>query len=253
MTNDHCDDGFWEGARAAGWSFLPGLLTPAEVRRVREELAGLSATPDLHPDCMYYVDVDAGGGRHLARVERIWEALPSLGETGIGRRLKECAARYLGEDVALFKDKLNIRYAGSNGYSPHQDSAAGWEEFADHFVSIGVFLGTSDRAHGGFEVVGGVHRDGRFPNDKGRMSDAFFDGMDRISVSAGLGDAIVLDSEAPHRTLPNRTSEDALHLLFTFAPARAGAAREAYYARKESSFSEKKEKNIFEFRVFSFQ
>ncbi len=239
-------------AAEAGWALLPGFLSREEAVALQRDVAALAAVPGDNLECMYFYGTDASDERRLTRIERIWEALPSLLETRLGERIVSRAEAYLGEPVVLFKDKLNIRYAGSAGYAPHQDSAAGWEHFAAHFVSIGVFLGRSDPFHGGFEVVDRAHRSGRFANEKGRMSDADFEALGPKAVCADLGDAILLDSEAPHRTCLNDSSTDSLHLLFTFAPARAGGIRDLYYAKKAASFTDGREGNRFEFRVFAF-
>jgi hypothetical protein len=239
-------------AAAAGWALLAGFLSRDEAAALQRDVAALAAAPDNNLECMYFFGTDASGERRLTRIERIWEALPTLLETGLGERISARAEAYLGEPVVLFKDKLNIRYSGSAGYAPHQDSAAGWEDFAAQFVSIGVFLGRSDPFHGGFEVVDGAHRSGRFANEKGRMSDADFEALGPEAVRANLGDAILLDSEAPHRTLRNDSSTDSLHLLFTFAPARAGGIRDLYYEKKAASFAQGRKSNRFEFRVFAF-
>lgn len=243
---------WYDPAAETGWALLSGFSSLEEATALQHDIATLAAAPDDNPECMYFFGTAASGERRLTRIERIWEALPSLRETGLGERIVARAEAYLGEPVVLFKDKLNIRYAGSAGYAPHQDSAAGWEDFAAHFVSIGVFLGRSDPLHGGFEVVDGAHRSGRFANEKGRMSDADFEALGPKAVRADLGDAILLDSEAPHRTLRNDSSADSLHLLFTFAPAQADGIRDLYYTKKAASFAHGREDNRFEFRVFAF-
>lgn len=239
-------------AAHAGWQVMTNFVLQDEAHTLHDSLRDLMASPSKNKNSLYYYDLSLQGERRLTRIEHIWEALPVLCDGKLGERIREGAEQYLGGPVVLFKDKLNVRYAGSAGYAPHQDSAAGWTEFADHFVSIGLFLGPSDPHHGGFEVVSDAHRRGRFSNDKGRMSDADFEALGPHAVHADLGDAILLDSETPHRTLKNESNLDSLHLLFTFATARAGAIRDTYYSKKSASFSEGRRDNCFDFRVFAF-
>ncbi|MCJ9668982.1 MULTISPECIES: phytanoyl-CoA dioxygenase family protein [unclassified Neorhizobium] len=239
-------------ARRRGWKLISPFASKAEILLLKEQLLRTTMDSDGHPHCLYYYDVLPDGKSRLTRVERIWEALTILKSAGLGERIIRAAESYLGCPVVLFKDKLNIRYAGSGGYAPHQDSAAGWGEFAERFVSIGLFLGHSDLFHGGFEVVDEQHNLGRFPNEKGKMTDDLFNTMAPMAVDADMGDALLLDSEAPHRTAHNSSSLDSWHLLFTFAPSVGGPIREEYYERKIQSFQNGKSSNRFEFRVFSF-
>jgi hypothetical protein len=239
--------------RRAGWSLIPRFLNAGELQSLRDDLAAIRNDRDKFQSCMFFYDENGAGQRRLNRIEVIWEALETLSRTSLGQRLYDCAAEYFSEPAALFKDKLNIRYTASKGYAPHQDSAAGWEEFSDRFLTIGVFLDTSDREHGGFEVVSEAHARGRFPNDRGRMDLGQFMALGPIEIIAEAGDALLIDGEAPHRTVENLSDSDNFHLLFTFVPSRFSNAREAYYDKKRLSFASNKIPDGYAFRVFSFE
>ena len=238
--------------RANGWNLVQNFASVKELELLRNDLAEVTSAPAKYEQSIYYYEVSSANEKKLNRIERIWEAIPTLTHTSFGRRIVAVAESYFEGPVVLFKDKLNIRYAGSNGYAPHQDSAAGWDEFADRFISIGLFLAQSDRQRGGFEVVNGHHNSGRFPNDKGQMTNDLFESLGPLAIVANSGDALLLDSEAPHRTLTNGSVEDSWHLLFTFASARFGEIRNKYYNKKAQSFNKGREGNRVEFRVFAF-
>ncbi|MEM5583791.1 phytanoyl-CoA dioxygenase family protein [Roseibium sp. AS2] len=239
-------------AKNIGWTQLKNYFDGEIAKSILNDIDILSNNPQKFKKCMYFFGTDNEGDRRLVRIERLWESLPTIEKTGLGARIVADAEAFLGGPVQLFKDKVNIRYAGSKGYAPHQDSAAGWEEFADRFVSIGLFLHPSDPYRGGFEVVSGAHNDGRFSNEKGRMSEEVFQALKPTALVAEQGDAVLLDSEAPHKTLDNQSDQNSVHLLFTFARVKQGDIRSAYYDEKERSFAEKRNGNEFEFRVFAF-
>ena len=149
----------------------------------------------------------------------------------LARRLMTVAQAYLETDVVLFKDKVNVRRPGGQGYPPHQDSAGGWEKYSTRFITMGVVLSRSDPAHGGFEVVPDAHRLGRLPHTGGGMSEDDFNRLKPKPVEADFGDLLLMDGETPHRSVTNASDVNVLHLLFTFAPASAGRARDVYYER----------------------
>lgn len=242
-----------DAAREHGWALLKNYFSAKEADAVTSDIRRLIQSPSNYEPCMFFYGTDANEDRRLTRIERLWEALPSLRATGLGARIVKDASTFLDGDAVLFKDKVNIRYAKSSGYAPHQDSAAGWEEFADRFVSFGLFLHPSDPFRGGFEVASNAHKVGRFSNSSGKMTEDDFLKLNPLQLTAQRGDVIVLDSEAPHKTLDNQSEEDSFHLLFTFARAMPGAAiRNAYYDKKEDSFSSSKKGNEYEFRMFKF-
>ena len=41
-----------------------------------------------------------------------------------------------GEKAVLFKDKINFKMPGGEGFKPHQDSQAGWEVYAKYFINV---------------------------------------------------------------------------------------------------------------------
>ncbi|MFZ2029427.1 MAG: phytanoyl-CoA dioxygenase family protein [Vitreimonas sp.] len=246
------DDDARASRRESGWDLLPQFASQSEIRVLREEISGLLKAPADHPDVLYFEDQTNGAAPALARMERFWEATPSLCTGALGSRLRLAASNYLGRGVSLFKDKLNMRYPHSSGYSPHQDVAAGWDAFASAFVSLCVFFEPTGPENGGFDVATGTHRGLRFPNIDGKMSDTDFEQLAHQPIRAEGGDALLLDGEAPHRSLANRSDRAAFHAIFTFTSA-SPYARAAYYKEKLSSFGARAGENTFEFRVFSFE
>jgi len=240
------------GAHEAGWFHFRKYFDDSIADSLISDIDKMIMDTKKYGNCMYFFGTNDEGDRKLTRIERLWESLPTLDESGLGQRIIADAEAFMGGPVKLFKDKVNFRYAGSKGYAPHQDSAAGWDNFAPRFVSIGLFLHRSDPQRGGFEVASGVHSHGRFVNEKGRMSEEHFQSLDPVALTAERGDALLLDSEIPHKTLDNQSDQNSLHLLFTFARLQKSDIRREYYEEKERSFADSRSSNEYEFRVFAF-
>lgn len=242
-----------ETCKTVGHALERQFLDADQQAAFRDEVERLIARRTTDGEPMYFFEETPDGARRLIRAERIWEALPTLSQGPVGEALFEIARSYFGTEAKIFKDKVNIRHAGSKGYAPHQDSAAGWDAFAQRFLSIGLFLNPSTPERGGFEVVDKAHRLGRLDNDKGKMSMELFNSFRPYGIEADAGDIILLDSEAPHRTYDNTSSHDSLHLLVTFAADPKIDLRTAYYEKKASEFQGDRGKNEFKFRVFEFE
>ena len=48
----------------------------------------------------------------------------------------EVVNELMGEESVLFKDKINYKYPGGEGFQPHQDITAGWGNYTNKHVSF---------------------------------------------------------------------------------------------------------------------
>lgn len=235
-----------------GWARMPGACNSTSIQRLQQEIQALANPGALDDRCLYFYDRQPDSGMRLTRIERFWESLPSL--TGdLGLLLQRIAGTCLGENACLFKDKINFRWPGSPGYAAHQDTAAGWVEYAHRFISIGVFLHPSSWETGGFEIASGQHRKGLFENIKGQMNAETFESLRPEPLRFDPGDLLILHGETPHRTVSNPSNECVAHFIVTFNPLSEGDQRFKYYNSKVQSFSDSAiSSNCFVFRVFEF-
>lgn len=239
-------------AQRNGWAKFDQFLDREELLQFRREINQLLITSSNFSECLcFYTDSSLEVERPV-RIECFWENIRSLAIGSIGRKLHTLAGAYLGKRATLFKDKVNVRLIGSSGYSPHQDAAAGWHSYAKKFVTIGLFLSTSNSLRGGFEVAAQHHRLGRIANNNGKIEDQMFCSLERDTPSFKSGDAILLDGEAPHRTLMNCSDDEVIHILFTFNSFDEGNCRSQYYEKKKRDFQQTKNSNRLMFRVFTF-
>ena len=63
-------------------------------------------------------------------------------------RLIAEANRLLGEDSILFKDKINFKYPGGEGFKPHQDVSAGWGKYCNKHINIAIPLCSTNEENG---------------------------------------------------------------------------------------------------------
>jgi hypothetical protein len=58
----------------------------------------------------------------------------------LSRILARPVTQLLGEEAVLFKEKINFKMPGGDGFKPHQDSQAGWRNYADFFITVMVCI-----------------------------------------------------------------------------------------------------------------
>jgi ectoine hydroxylase-related dioxygenase (phytanoyl-CoA dioxygenase family) len=149
--------------------------------------------------------------------------------------LSEPASQVFGEDVVLFKEKINFKMPGGDGFKPHQDSQAGWEEYASNFVNVMICADDCTLENGCLELVPGHNKRGLLRGMEPLTEDDTRD-MEFIKYPMKKGDIALFDSYVPHKSEKN-LSEDKRRVYFaTYNSKREGDHLEKYYSDKRKNF-----------------
>jgi len=141
------------------------------------------------------------------------------------------------EPAILYKEKVNYKLPGGDGFAPHQDVAAGWWMYKQTIhVSCLVSIDAATEANGCLEVVRGRHVDGLMGDDWKGIPDDKVASMKWEMIPTEPGDVLYFDSYVPHRSAPNMTSHPRRVLYATYAKNSEGDYRDRYYADKRLSF-----------------
>ncbi|MEK7245735.1 MAG: phytanoyl-CoA dioxygenase family protein, partial [Pseudomonadota bacterium] len=117
----------------------------------------------------------------------------------------------------------------------HQDSQAGWDKYADFFISVLVCIDEATVANGCLEVVSGHHKRGLFRSWEPMTADDM-KGMSFIPVPTRPGDLIFFDCYAPHQSQPNLSDKIRRLYYATYNKLSAGDHQAQYYADKRKSY-----------------
>jgi ectoine hydroxylase-related dioxygenase (phytanoyl-CoA dioxygenase family) len=146
------------------------------------------------------------------------------------------SASEVAEDAVLFKDKINFKMPGGDGFKQHQDIQAGWDEFAEMHITAMVALDQTNEVNGSLEVLPGVHKQGVLGSMWAPLKDVDTGHVDYVPVHCQPGDAVFFDSFAPHRSHPNRTDKARRVLYITYNKRSQGDSRKQYYADKRRNY-----------------
>jgi hypothetical protein len=223
--------------RRHGWVHLPGFLNPSETASLvawTDEITGWPETPGAW---MRYYEKAPDGGRMLARIENFvpyHEELATLLTTG---RVRELMAECCDEPVVLFKDKINFKYPGGAGFTPHQDYPAYVNFGVEHHVTLMAPADPFTLENGCLVMALDAHERRILPqNPDGTVRADVVEGLATTPLLAVPGDVIVFDAWVPHWSGRNESSAPRRSYYMTFNPAAAGDHRAAYYARKRECF-----------------
>lgn len=169
----------------------------------------------------------------ISRIERMspfHDGFAALAES-----LRAPVAQLLGEPAVLFKEKINFKMPGGDGFKPHQDSQAGWDAYADYFVSVMLCIDPATVENGCLQLAAGHQRRGLFrawePLTEEDMRDMRFE-----PCPTEPGDLVFFDCYTPHGSEPNLTATTRRLYFATYNRLSAGDHMERYYADKHKSY-----------------
>ena len=173
------------------------------------------------------------GADLISRIENI--APFHAGFAELSAVLKAPVAQLLGEPAALFKEKVNFKMPGGDGFKPHQDSQAGWDAYTDFFISALVSIDEATQENGCLELCAGHHHRGLFKSWE-PLSEDDMAGMEFIPYPTKPGDVVLFDCFAPHASEPNMTESTRRIYYATYNRASDGDHMAQYYIDKHKNF-----------------
>ena len=153
----------------------------------------------------------------------------------LAESLKTMCAQLFGEPALLFKEKINFKMPGGDGFKPHQDSQAGWDVYADFFISALVSIDAATLENGCLELCAGHHRDGLFRSWE-PLTEADMQGMNFAPCPTEPGDVVFFDCYAPHQSEPNLSDSVRRIYYATYNRVSAGDHMARYYADKHKNY-----------------
>ena len=220
-----------------GFVVVPGLFDATEMARITQwvdEVEAFEEVPGRH--MVYYEDsLNEPGRRVLSRIENFCPYHAGLDAILNGERVLGMLAALMGGPVVMFKDKVNFKMPGGNGFKAHQDVQAGWDRYADLHITLLLSIDAATPENGCLELAAGAHREGLLGESWKPLDDSG-DTLVYEACPTLPGDAVFFDSFAPHRSAPNKTQQARRILYVTYNRLDAGDHRLQYYADKRQSY-----------------
>lgn len=221
-----------------GYLVVPGMYEAEMVDKISlwsDEILAWEEQAGRH--MVYYEDsVIAGAGKVVSRVENFCPYHKNFDQLMREGLLVDTVSQLLGENAVLFKEKINMKMPGGDGFKPHQDAQAGWNHYAGFYITALVSVDPATVENGCLEMVKGWHDKGLVGDEWRPLDDTDMDGMAFAPCPTAPGDVVFFDSYAPHQSAPNLTDQRRRVLYVTYNRLSEGDHRAQYYADKRLSF-----------------
>lgn len=217
-----------------GFVAVRGTFNEAEMRLIEGWTAALAERPEVPGRHWVYHEksLKEPGADLINRIEKLSPFDEGFAE--LSAALRPAVGQLLGEEAVLFKEKINFKMPGGDGFKPHQDSQAGWEKYGDYYISVMVCVDEATLENGCLKMVAGHHKRGLF-REWEPLTEEDMEGMEFVPCPTKPGDIVFFDSYAPHASEPNM-SDNIRRLYFaTYNRLSDGDRMDEYYADKHKS------------------
>ena len=238
MTNKILKSNQVADFRRDGFLVARSLFSPEEMTDLAAWTDEVEAWPETAGRHMMYFETSlkSDGARILNRVENFYPFHAEFRDLFDGDKLRGATSDLLGEEAVLYKDKINFKLPGGDGFKLHQDQQAGWGAYADFFITALVSIDAATEENGCLELVAGLHSDGLIGEEWKPMTEDDLAGKPLVSCPTAPGDVVFFDSFCPHGSGPNMTDGKRRVLYVTYNAASAGNHRGQYYVDKRQSY-----------------
>jgi len=221
-----------------GYVVVPSLFDTQEAEKFAQWAQDIHEWPDVAGKYMKYYEKNATKEDQplTRRAENFFPYQPEIAEIALSRRIGGAVAELLEESVYLFKDMLIYKYPGGDGYRYHQDHRAGWSQYADEMIRVGIAIDAADEENGCLQVTPGRHREGLFGEEWAMIPDKIAEEMDIHYCPMKPGDVVFFNSFTPHGSGPNRSNRTRRVMHLAFNRESDGDNREQHFRQKRAEF-----------------
>lgn len=218
-----------------GYLVVPGFFKNDDIKNLWKWTDDVSAYPEVPGKYMMYFEnsLQDPNMRILCRLENIEPYHNGFSQLFQVGKLRDAISDLFAEQAVLYKDKINFKLPGGDGFKAHQDIQAGWDKYASIHITAMVSIDDTTIENGCLEMAGGHHRSGVIGDMWKPLNE---DELKYVPVETKSGDAVFFDSFAPHRSEPNLTNEPRRILYVTYNKSSEGDKRQQYYDDKRKSY-----------------
>lgn len=226
-----------------------------EFKLLLESVNMMNDWPDQKGKWMKYYEKPKPNqeNRLLCRIENFTQYNPGLNFLLNGQKLIGMMSDLFGEKAILYKEKINYKLPGGEGFAPHQDVAAGWWMYGQSLhISTLVCIDEATEENGCLELVYGKHKEGMLCDPWKEIPESTCDTLDWKSAPTRPGDIVFFDSYVPHRSGPNNSQKPRRVLYATYAKEAEGDLRDRYYMDKRASYPpdiEREAGKVYEYKI----
>ena len=238
-----------------GFLHLPSWFDEEEMARITAVTDYLELWPETTGKWMKYFESGEDEKRQLCRIENFLEHSPVYNAICRSSPTLNLLSTLMGERVELFKEKINFKLSGGQGFAPHQDAPA-FNSFGQHYhITMMLSIDATTEKNGCLEITHCKRRHELLEMKSDlTLTQEVVEALEWIPVETRPGDLVLFDSYLPHRSRVNLSDASRRVLYATYNRLSEGSWRDAYFEAKRTSFPpdvERKPGQVYDPGVFN--
>ncbi len=224
-----------EEFKSTGFLVIRKLYDTERMKEIITWTEEVRNYPEVPGNVMMYFEQSKlePGKRIISRIEDVEPFHQGFSELFMRGEIQQITSQLFDDKAILFKDKINFKMPGADGFKAHQDVQAGWDRYSKLHITALVSVDPSTIENGCLEVANGYNNKGLIGEQWAPLEE---DGLDYIALPTEPGDAVFFDSYAPHRSKANLSNGQRRVLYVTYNAAAEGDHRRKYYDDKRLSY-----------------
>ncbi|MEE2904624.1 MAG: phytanoyl-CoA dioxygenase family protein [Myxococcota bacterium] len=219
-----------------GFLHLVNPFSADELQALINWVTELSVRPDKPGRWMKYYE-GTGDERQLCRVENFVPFHMELKSLLHHPTILAVLHQLMGEPAVIYKEKMNMKLAGGQGFDAHQDAPAFATFGHSYHITMMISLDDSTPENGCLEFSDQVKQREIIPqNSGGALAASEESKRTWTPLTTKRGDIVFFDSYVPHRSGPNQSSSSRRALYVTYNPESQGDTRDRYFQEKRKHF-----------------
>ena len=244
-----------------GYCYKKNFFSKKILKKVKEEVTNLKK----YDQNFYYEKI--GKKNYSKRVENIINYSKSADKIINSKKILLALKKLTKKNYCLFKDKLNFKYPGGEGFKAHIDGhfywkkskkgrlLKGWNEYSNNFVNLVIPLEKSTKKNGCLYVASSKNTfnylgktwseiakqlDYQTPNIKKEKLKYF----DFKPIEMEAGDILFFDWKCAHFSKKNKSKSSRMIFYATYNLKKDSNVRSLYYQDKILSINPRKNKSL---------
>ncbi|KAJ2444246.1 hypothetical protein GGF42_006370 [Coemansia sp. RSA 2424] len=233
--------------REQGFLKITDLFSADEAKDLVKEVREIQSWPDAPGKWMnYYEHNKHTDSLQLCRTENFTPYNEHIRQAVCGPHIMSILEQLTGEPYVLFKEKINAKLPGGQGFKPHQDAPAFTHLGQVNHVTILFTIDGSYIENGCLQVVPKSHAGSTVVphSPDGSINDEWCNSHTWVPVECNSGDVLIFGSYLAHKSGENKSNVSRANLYMTYNPLSEGDKRAEYYADKREKFPPLNEREI---------
>jgi len=222
-----------------GFVLLKNYFTEEEADNIVHFADDLENWDEQAGKWMIFFEKNNNNNNLKSRIENFFNYHKEL-KLFVEKKVKNTVDKIYGENMSLFKDKLNWKYGGGKGFRAHQDQPA-WTDFEpDRYITAAMFANNSTKEKGCLEFGVGENKFTglcKYNTEGLGELDSELEKQLRWDITeTSPRDLVLFDSYVPHRSGKNITETPRRIFYFTYHDKKYGNLYDSYIINKRKYF-----------------